>query len=407
MTARRFTAVGTIAGAALLLAACGGGDSPDGNGGSDNGDSSGEPYRVLVTGAISGSGALADNAATSILSAQASVELANDGDGILDRPIELEVVDDAADPTKAVTALQEAIADEKPDLVLNSGPSTVAAAMLPILSQNEILSFNIGPTEDSEDASKFPLNFDLSPSPRDYARGFVPHFEENDYETVGIVHGSSSYGVAFANQLEGIFDDEGFDVTEVQEYDVEALDMTPQLQTIKATDPDALVVDAYGPPLGYLLQSMDKLDWDVPIVGDNSVAATSLISEDPPEGVLGTPEVENLVMQVFQSTKYDEDATDLNEAVEKMAELGDIKSSLILAYNFDAIRLVMAAAEDVGSADDPAALAAALEDPAVQEAADTVILRTYNFDAEDHSAQASSEDFLFIEPSHMENGQFQ
>lgn len=57
------------------------------------------------------------------------------------------MIDDKVDPTQAVTKLQELLASgSKPVAAMNSDLSTVAEAMIPILTQNQVLSFYIGPT---------------------------------------------------------------------------------------------------------------------------------------------------------------------------------------------------------------------------------------------------------------------
>jgi branched-chain amino acid transport system substrate-binding protein len=369
---------------------------------------SSEPYRVLVLGGLSAQGALATNASTSVLAAQAGAKDINAQGGIAGRQVEVTVVDDQADPTVAVTKVQEALSsDTPPDVVLNSGPSTVAEATLPLISQAGILSFNIGPTATSADPAQSPLNFDLSPGPNDYLKGFVAYLKDQGYKSVGILHGSSSYGELFGKLSEQTLTDAGFEVTDNQEYDVASLDMTPQLSAIQATNPDALILDAYGAPLGYVLQGIDKLGWDVPIVGNNSVAASPVAGKLPPDGVVGTAQAKNLMMEVFQSTKYDPDATGVNDAVQTMLSIGPINASLILAYNYDAFPLIAAAAEKVGNADDASALAKALEDTSVTKDANTVILKQYGFTAESHSPNVGADEFLFIAPSELKNGQYQ
>ena len=385
--------------AALALLSTGCADS-DTAGGSD------DEYRVLVLGGVSAEGILADNASTSVVAAQAGVDFVNENGGIDGRDVVIEVVDDQADPTVAVTKLREAIAKDKPDLVLNSGPSTVGDATLPILKQNNILSFNIAPTETSADAEQFPLNFDLSASAGDQIRAFVPYFEEQGYEKPGILHGSSSFGEIYGASAEKIFDESGLDVVANAEYDVAALDMTAQLESIRAKNPDVLVLDAYGAPLGYVLKGIEKLGWDIPIVGNTSVSATGLISTKPPSGVLGTSAVKNLVMQVYNSTAHDPNNQAVVDAVAGMKARGDIKATLILAYNYDALSLVQAAAEKAGSTD-PEKLAEALEDPEVQSDAPTAILSRYNFTAEQHDSQPTAEEFVFISPGALKDGQFQ
>lgn len=396
MKTRLFKVVGGLAALALVAAGCAG---EDGGSGSD------DEYRVLVLGGVSAEGVLADNASTSVLSAKAGAELVNESGGIDGREVVLKVVDDQADPTVAVTKLREAIAKDKPDLVLNSGPSTVADATLPILKQNNILSFNIGPTETSADPASFPLNFDLSASAQNQLDAFPPYFEEKGYAKVGILHGSSSYGEVYGAAAEKTFDEAGVEVVANEEYDVAALDMTAQLEAIRSKSPDALVLDAYGAPLGYVLKGVEKLGWDIPIIGNTSVAATGLISTEPPSGVLGTPAVENLVMQVYTSTAHDPAATDVNDLVARMKAIDEIKATLIVAYNNDALALVQAAAEEAGSTD-PKKIADALLEPEVLEAATTAVIGTYRFSSDSHAANPAPEEFAFIAPGPLEDGQF-
>jgi branched-chain amino acid transport system substrate-binding protein len=400
MNKRHSVLVGALAVSTLALAGCSGAASEAG--GSTDG-----PYRVLVTGAISGQGALAANAQTSILAAQAGADAVNARGGIGGRQVELTVVDDGGDATKAVTNLREAIASgNKPDLYLNSGLSTVSAATLPVLTQNRILSFNVGPTADSADPEAFPLNFDLSPSPAEYATSIAEYAKERGYRNVGVVHGSSAYGEAFSEAMETSLADGGVSSAGSEEYDVAALDMTAQLQALRNRGAEALVVDAYGAPLGYLLTSLQRLDWNIPLIGNTSVAGTSLVATPAPDGVLGTPAVENLVLQVFPSTVHDPDDAPVNAMVDAMAAKGTIPSTLILADNYDPFGLVAAAADQVGGTGDPAKLAEALEDQAVLDAAQTAFLPRYRYSAESHSPNLDQDGYRYVPPSKLLNGQY-
>src|SRR5690625_742795 len=241
---------------ALVLAGCSGGSESAGAGAESNAAAdSDDPIKVIVFGGVGAEGVLADNATTSVTSAHASAAAVNEAGGVLGREVEIIDIDDTADPTVAVTKLREVLAEEDEIVAAaNSGPSTVADATIPILTEEGILSFNIGPTSDSDDPSVNPYNFDLSPSPGDYIRGFLPTMEEEGYETVGIIHGSSAYSETFGVQAEEIFSEEGFVVTGVQGYDNEALDMTGQLDSLMSDDPDVLFMDVYGAPATYVLE---------------------------------------------------------------------------------------------------------------------------------------------------------
>jgi len=398
---RRLLALLMVLAAALGATACASSSS-----GSSGGGSSSAPYRVMVTGGLSATGVLAANAETSVLSAEAGAKVINSEGGIDGRKVIVTSSDDAGDPTTAVTNLLNAIhSGNKPDLYLNSGPSTISAATLPILTSNHILSFNIGPTSNSNDAATFPYNFDLSPSPTDYAKGFVLAMQQDGYKTAGIIHGNDAYGSVFGSDTASALQAAGLTVTSNQSYDVAALSMTAQLQAIQATKPDVLIMDGYGAPVGYILKGMQQLGWNVPILADNSVSATSLISTPPPAGYEGSSVVKNLKMQVFHSTVYAPSATLVVQAVKAMLSLGKIDSTLILAYNYDAFPLVQAAATYAHSTT-AAAIAAALAKPAVQAAAKTAILSRYNFTASNHSPAPNADEFTFISPTPIVNGQY-
>ncbi|WP_194420669.1 ABC transporter substrate-binding protein [Microbacterium abyssi] len=405
MRYKKFTAAAALAVATVLaLSGC----ASDGGSAADGEGSSSEPIQVVVLGGLGAEGILADNASTAVTAALASVDAINDDGGILGREVEITHLEDNADPTVAVTKLREYIATEgKPALVMNSGPSTIAEATIPILTQNQIINFNIGPTAGSSDPAASPYTFDLSATVPDYLGSFLAEVEDRGYERIAILHGSSAYGELFGAESKKVYEDAGLTVTGLEGFDNAALDMTAQLSALKAGDPDALILDAYGAPLGYVLQSLEKLGWDVPIMGNTSVSATGLIATEAPAGVLGTDQVKNLTMQVFASTQYDPDAAGVNDAVERMVAAGDIRSSLILAYNYDSMFLFKAAAEAAGGVDDPDALVAALEDPKVQDSAGTVILTKYAFTADQHGPHVAPEEFAFIAPGKLVDGQFQ
>ncbi|PTR21605.1 amino acid/amide ABC transporter substrate-binding protein (HAAT family) [Rhodococcus sp. OK519] len=398
-TRRPLAAVALSAATALAIVGCGRAD-PAETGGAD------EPYRVLVTGGISAQGVLAANAQTAILAAQAGARVQNESGGIGGRRIELTIVDDGGDPTKAVTELRKAISAKKPDLFLSSGPSSVSAAVLPILNQNDILSFGVAPTPDSTDAAKFPLNFDLGIGAPESARGIVGHAKEKGYDSIGVIHGSTAYGELFGKEMTSTLEKAGLRQAGNEEYEATALDMTAQLQSLKNAGAEAVAVDAYGAPLGYILQNMQRLGWDVPLIGNISVGATNLVANEPPTGVLGTPQVENLVVQVFTSTVHDADSEAVNRMVDTMASIGTIPSTLVVAGNYDAFPLVAAGAEKAGTTTDAGKLAQAIETDEVQETAETAFFARYNFSADSHGPNPSQDEMRFIAPTKVVNGQF-
>ncbi|WP_235681286.1 ABC transporter substrate-binding protein [Tomitella gaofuii] len=389
-----------VGAASVVLAGCAGSNDAGGGGGGD------DTYDVMVTAGLSAQGVLAANAQTSVLAAKAGAKVINEQGGIGGKQVELTVVDDGGDPTTAVTKLREAInSGDKPDLFLDSGPSTIAMAVLPVLKQNKILSFNISPAEGTDDPSKFPLNFDLAPGPDANNKGIAQFAKQQGYNDIGILHSNSGSGEAYGTAAKEQITAAGMNVVGIETFDTASLDMTPQLLSLKNAGAKVLVLDAYGAPLGHVLDNMQRLGWDVPIIGETTVSATNLIAKTPPDGVLGTPKVDNLVTQVFQSTVYDPDNEAVNEMVETMAGLGEITTTLILADNYDPFFLVAAAAEKTGNTD-PEDLAKALTTDDVLDSAETAFLPRYNFTEDSHAANPDADAFQYVAPTKLVNGQF-
>lgn len=253
MMVARMAAGVALAGLAMAVAAC------DGDGGGSGGD---DVYRVLVLGGLTAEGA-ADNAASSVQAAQAGFDHVNETGGIDGRQVVVTVVDDQGDPTRAVSKVREAVVEARPDFVLISGPSTIADATPPILKQDNILSFNSAPTKNSSDPEQFSLNFDFSPGIAEFAGAFVPYTRDEGYRKV--------WDRAWLECLRSVDGGGGQEGRRgrgpggcaMEEYDVAALDMTAQLETIRSKNPDVLFSTVAGRSWGSVLRGVEKLGWGV------------------------------------------------------------------------------------------------------------------------------------------------
>jgi branched-chain amino acid transport system substrate-binding protein len=363
----------------------------------------------MVSVGLSAQGTLGRNAAMAAQSVKASADVLNKAGGIGGKKLQVDVVDDQGNPTTAVTKLQDAINSGKKPLVwLDSGPSNLAAAVLPILTQNKILSYNIAPTADSADASKFPYNFDLSPSPTSYAKAFCPFAKQQGHSKIAILYSDDAYGGFIGPEIKKDCAAFGSTVTGIEKYDPTALDMTPQLQKLHGGNPDTIVLVAYGAPVGYVLKGLTKLGWNIPVLGDTAVSASDIVATPPPAGLLGTPEVTNLHMEVFQSTAYKPAAQQpeaLNTMLKELKAQGPIPASLILAYDYDGLQLLAAAAKKSGDVSDGPALAKAIEGLGEGDAS-TAVLPRYFFTAQNHSPNPPATAFTFVKPTKLVDGQF-
>jgi branched-chain amino acid transport system substrate-binding protein len=365
----------------------------------------GTPVHVLVSASVSATGTLGQNAKTTVAAVKGAASVLNAKGGIDGHPIQVTVVDDQGTPTVAVSKLQQALSGgTKPDVYFDAGPSNVSEAVLPILTQNKIMSFNTAPTADSGDASKFPYNYDMSPSSTNYAVAFCPYAKTQGWTKVGILYTDDAYGDVLGPAIKDECVKDGSTVTGISKYDPTALDYTATIQSIQSGNPQAVVLVGYGAEVGYMLTGINKLGWNVPILGDIAVADTSTITTPPPAGTLGTDLQKTLVMEVFKSVaKSDNQPAALNAMIAAMNSQGGLSGPLISAYPYDGLMLFAAAATKAGTVTDATKIA---PDVIGLTDAGTGIFPQYFYTATSHEPNQPADAFTFVKPSVVQNGQY-
>jgi branched-chain amino acid transport system substrate-binding protein len=353
------------------------------------------------------SATLANNATTAVNAAKAAIATINKNGGVLGHDVELDVQDDAGTPTTAVTKLTSALnGSKKPAVLMQADASPEATALLPLTTQNKIVSFNQAPTADSGDPSKNPYNFDLSPSTANYAAAFCPQMKKDGAKTFGIIHGDSAFADSETDEVAKQCVAAGLQLVGNEKFALTALDVTPQLSALQAKKPDVLMASSYGAPSGYVLQGLDRLGWKVPVIGDNAFMVSPVITTAPPSGLLGTTLEANAKALVFASTAYSATQPQpVTDMIAGMKAQGGLPAPLIVAYAYDAMILAAAGAIAAGTTTDGAKIAAAIE-KLTPGGPKTAIFPKYNFTATSHAANIDPSAFAFVKPTKVIDGQF-
>jgi branched-chain amino acid transport system substrate-binding protein len=388
--------VGLAAVSSLLLSGCGDGGSDEPQG------SEGAPYRIMVSGGAD-AGGQTDQLVTGVLAAKAAVKVANDAGGINGSKIELIESPDNADPQKALAALRAQIAKDKPNAYLVASGSNVSVAVAGVLKQNDIIFLDSGNSPDTNKPADNPYAFHLAAPFTTVIEGYLPQFEQNGYKKVGVLYGNTAYAKQFGALAVSTYTGKGYESFGV-EYDSKALDMTAQISALRAKNPDVVVFNGYGAPVGYVLQGISKLGWNVPLLGDTSVTATPLVTQAPPAGLVGTKEVANLKIEVTRSVNVPTASEATKKAVQAMMSLGEIKSSLNNCLNYDGVMLLAAAGNHAKSTDTKA-VAEALLKAEVNTKAGTAVYDTFPFTAASHQPQLPVDTHTFVAPAVLKNGQ--
>lgn len=323
-------------------------------------------YRIVHLLGTNQPGPAALNAQAAAQAAKAAVAVLNEKGGILGKKVELEAIDTGGDPTTAVTKLQQRLqTGPKPNLVLPGNTSAEAVPMAPIITSAGILSVQQASASALDDLQKFPYLFKVTPTPESMAAQLVTFVQSQQATKIAMIAGKDAFAQATAEATRKAVAAAGLTLSGDETYTAQDLEMTAQLERLRAGKPDILFMQGAGASVGYVLDSRLKIGWtDTPLVADSTSAVTSLLSRPKPDGLLGTPAVKNVYVQVL--TAAIKGSPEVNPgAMDKMVAAvkaqGPIPLPLNTYFVYDAIMLASAASEKAGTIDDAARLAKTLE----------------------------------------------
>ena len=392
--------IGTLIAATALtaLAACSPG-SPTVATSTPPAHSGPQPYVIAMTAGLTSSREdERTRAEMAKVAATTAITDVNDHGGIAGRTAELVVLDSQGFPPHSEGPLQDLIDQGEVDAHLSIGRDTSIVA-LPILKDANVLSFNGESTEDSSDPAVYPLSFDMVPERTRMGDGLEADLKLRGADRIGILTESSPAAPELVSDLTAALEDSSFTVAGTEEFTTDS-EMRAALRSPKAKDVGTLIYWDEGRHLADALKAKEALGWAGPV---------NVINEDVIAVRRATPPGSGVSAIVYRSARNYENSPQVDRAVTLMKGAGGIpaEGSLMDAYPWDAIQLIKAAADEVGGADDPHALARALENPQVRAAAPLAVLPDYDFSAESHRTVVTGKEFVLVPPRTLVNGQYQ
>lgn len=323
----------------LLLAGCGGDDSPDGDAGSD------EPIRIGVLTSLTG------NFTPWGLQARDGMQLAvddinNDG-GVDGRDIELVVVDDQSTAEEGVRALERLI--EREGIVAVGGiiSSDVALATARLAEENEIPLFLVkaGAGEILTADSRYTFRTCLPAAPMDVGP-ILQYVQEEGLSRVGAIVADYAWGQAIKTALEETFAAAPDIELQIEVAPVDETDFTTYLRSLERLDPDIIVATGHPPGSGPIVVQSADLGFDVPVTG--SFVPRSLVMSGAGKAALNR--YADLGCADVESEEYQDLA---RRFVESSKDGVFMEDDAVAGYG-----IVTMIAESVGEVgDDPAAIA--------------------------------------------------
>lgn len=366
-----------LAAVALGGAACGSGGAAD---------SADQTYDVLFIGGLSG--AQSQIAEASVHGLEAAAAVLNEDGGIDGREVVVRSVDDGGQATAGVTRLQSALqGEDRPDLVVPGVTSDETLAMLPILTQNQVLSIGTGSAHVINDPEKYPDHFMLAPSSASQGEAAAAFAAKRGVTRIGVIVVDNAIGESQEELFEEAFQAEGMEV-EVARFAPDATDMTPSWERLRAADVDAaMVLPEGGAQVAYLLKSRLQADFDLLTIGTGAFGGLDVASIVPAEAIEGVYAL-GLPIQYLTSEQRSESQSRFYNAV--LAQ-GSMTSGLLMpAFHYDGLQLVAMAVEAAGTRES-AEVAKSLETLRPDADAPLGLGFPYEYSAEDHETGTSGE----------------
>jgi branched-chain amino acid transport system substrate-binding protein len=220
-------------------------------------------YPAALTGASSAPGVGQNRGVTYI------VEQINAAGGVNGRKIEMVTRDTQGDPTKAVNAVQEMMANEKVHAIFGPNNSGESLATTPIIARRGIPNIHCCGITSLIDEKKFPNSFRQVPNnsqvadpPRIYCQKILK------LNKVAIIGDSTGYGTSQVSDSVDNFKQYGGEVVYRGQIDATQPDMMPDMLRMREAGAEAIIPWTVSTGMiARLLNARGSMGWDVPFVG--------------------------------------------------------------------------------------------------------------------------------------------
>lgn len=367
-------------------------------GGEQAGAASAQSYKVLYIG--SQSGPLESVGQSAEQGLKAGIAVVNSQGGLQGRKVSLTVVNDQGDPTNDVAGYEKYVsANGQPDLVVDSS-SVIAVA--PATTPAKVLTFGIDNSAAANQPKKWPYTFLVNSALEPQGEAMAQYLASKNAHKVAYLYSTNQFGEVISGVWIPILEKHGISVTGATYNDTD-LSMTSQLEKLKASNPDMLLLSGYGAPTGYIMKSKQTVGWDIPTLGDGSFGGDNL------EAVATQAQLKGMVVQQFKLNLYVPPSqrtpqyTTMLKALNKQGKLTLPLNQY--AHTYDTMMLIQQASKQ-GKTTTTQGLTSALNHlhmpahPTYQE------FKVESFTPNDHLTNMTTQDVTFVPPGAFSDGTF-
>lgn len=335
----------------MIAASCGddGSNDVDAGGGDGNGDG-GEP---IVFGAViahtGAAGAFGPSVELGLRTAVADINAAG---GLLGRQIEMVVRDSATETDRGVLAAQDLLDNENVDIMFPDYPANTLGAILPLTTEQEMLTVTQGSCSCAGDSDQFPYSYQITvPKPADVL-GIIDGIERLQED--GVVGGDRVARFTFEDAAAAEFDPAveefvpaaGYELVGTAGVPTTATDYTVELERLRETDPDVIITHPSGGAIVTLMNGLRDIGWtDIPVISDTAAQTVELQQQIPPSVA------ENLYILTLRAATREGAGEPDTPFMQRLEENGTIDNMTVSSMSHDVFRWLAWGIERAGTLD--------------------------------------------------------
>jgi branched-chain amino acid transport system substrate-binding protein len=154
------------------------------------------------------------------------------------------VLDDATDPTKAVQNTRKFLTEDKVDLIVGSTATPVAAAMADVAAEGKTVQLMLSPV--NLPPGKGEWSFRMPQSTAVMAIPIVEHWKKTGVKTYAVLGYSDAYGEAWLKDIAPLAEKAGIKQVAVERFARSDTAVTGQALKLVQANPDAILIVASG-----------------------------------------------------------------------------------------------------------------------------------------------------------------
>jgi branched-chain amino acid transport system substrate-binding protein len=166
--------------------------------------------------------------------------------GVLGKPVVLDYYDDQSKPDQAVQGVSKLVDQNHVSIILGAYSSENTRAIVPVVTQKEIVLLMPTATADNVMETGSPWAFRICAGSGAYATTTLDFLQHNGApKTMAVVYENTNFGQANGKAMDSAAKAAGLDVVDTEAYQASSPDYKALLQRVKAKNPDVIYFASY------------------------------------------------------------------------------------------------------------------------------------------------------------------